>query len=105
MSTQAGGFRPAGDQSLVSMQPARFASEADFQGLLARFPEVLVGDQIDPEGPRRWVLVKREQAVGLDQAEGALVHRPRLPRPGRHSHAGRDQAVSENLSILGGSGP
>ncbi len=53
------------------MQPARFASEADFQGLLARFPELLVGDQIDPEDPRRWVLVKREQAVGLDQADGA----------------------------------
>jgi len=42
MSPQAGGFRPAGDQSLVSMQPARFASEADFQGLLARFPELFV---------------------------------------------------------------
>jgi len=71
MSTQAGVFVLQGDQSLVSMQPARFASEADFQGLLARFPELLVGDQIDPEDPRRWVLVKREQAVGLDQADGA----------------------------------
>ncbi len=71
MSTQAGVFVLQGDQSLVSMQPARFASEVDFQGLLARFPELLVGDQIDPEDPRRWVLVKREQAVGLDQADGA----------------------------------
>jgi len=71
MSIQAGVFALQGDQSLVPMQPARFASEADFQGLLARFPELLVGDQIDPEDPRRWVLVKREQAVGLDQADGA----------------------------------
>jgi len=71
MSTQAGVFVLQGDQSLVSMQPAQFASEADFQGLLARFPELLVGDQIDPEHPRRWVLVKREQSVGLGHADGA----------------------------------
>jgi len=71
MSTQAGVFVLQGDQSLVPMQPAQFASENDFQDLLARFPALLVGDQIDPENPRRWVLVKREQAVGLDQADGA----------------------------------
>ena len=71
MSTQAGVFVLQGDQSLVPMQPAQFASENDFQDLLARFPALLVGDQIDPENPRRWVLVKREQVVGLDQADGA----------------------------------
>ena len=70
MSTQAGVFVLQGDQSIVPMQPAQFAAEADFQDLLARFPILLVGDQIDPADPRRWVLVKREQAVGLDDASG-----------------------------------
>jgi hypothetical protein len=30
------------------MEPASFASEDDFQKLLSRFPELLVGDEIDP---------------------------------------------------------
>ena len=70
MSTQAGVFVLTGDQSIIPMQPAQFATEAQFQDLLARFPILLVGDQIAPENPRRWVLVKREQAVGLDDASG-----------------------------------
>lgn len=70
MSTQAGVFVLQGDQSIVPMQPAHFATEAQFQDLLARFPILLVGDQIAPENPRRWVLVKREQSVGLDDVSG-----------------------------------
>ena len=70
MSTQAGVFVLQGDQSIVPMQPAQFATEAQFQDLLARFPGLLVGDQIDPDRPRRWVLVKQEQSVGLDDASG-----------------------------------
>ena len=46
------------------MRPTEFSAELDFQDLLARFPELLVGDQIDPEQPRRFMLVKQEQAIG-----------------------------------------
>jgi hypothetical protein len=53
------------------MQPAQFANEDDFQRLLSRFPALLVGDQIDPENPRRWVLVKREQTISTDEAGAA----------------------------------
>lgn len=49
------------------MQPAEFANEDDFQRLLSKFPELLVGDQIDPKDPRRWVLVKREALVSTGQ--------------------------------------
>ena len=70
MSTQAGVFVLQGDDSIVPMQAAQFAAEEQFQDLIARFPMLLVGDQIDPADPRRWVLVKREQAVGLDDASG-----------------------------------
>ena len=48
------------------MQPTHFAAEVDFQLLLSKFPELLVGDQIDPLNPRRFVLVKQEQAIGHD---------------------------------------
>ena len=70
MSAQSGVFVLRSGSSLVSMQPAEFATEDDFQVLLARFPALLVGDQIDPDNPRRWILVKREQSIGLASAEG-----------------------------------
>jgi hypothetical protein len=60
---QSGVFVIKGDESLVAMQPAEFAKEDDFQTLLSNFPELLVGDQIDPDSPRRWLLVKREQTI------------------------------------------
>jgi hypothetical protein len=63
VTTQSGVFVLQGTDSLVAMQPAEFAKEDDFQLLLSRFPALLVGDQIDPENPRRWLLVKREQIV------------------------------------------
>jgi hypothetical protein len=57
-------------ETLVSMASAQFASEADFQHLLAKFPELLSGDQIDPASPRKWVLVRREKAVPADENGG-----------------------------------
>jgi hypothetical protein len=58
------------DNALVSLQSAHFAREAEFQDLLARFPELLSGDQIDPSVPRKWVLVRREKAVPADENGG-----------------------------------
>jgi hypothetical protein len=39
--------------------------------LLSRFPELLVGDQIDPQDPRRWVFVGREQPVSTGEIGAA----------------------------------
>jgi hypothetical protein len=67
MAESSGVFLLQGEDSLVPMQPGHFAAEEHFQRLLARFPELLVGDQIDPQNPRRWILVKREQAVSTGE--------------------------------------
>ena len=67
MAENSGVFLLRGEDSLVPMQRAHFAAENDFQRLLARFPELLVGDQIDPQDPRRWVLVKRELAISTGE--------------------------------------
>jgi hypothetical protein len=56
--------------TLVSLEPAHFASEDDFQVLLAKFPELLAGDQIDPSNPRRWLLVRREAAIPSEENGG-----------------------------------
>lgn len=67
MAESSGVFLLRGEDSLVPMQRGHFAAEDDFQRLLARFPELLVGDQIDPQNPRRWILVKREQAISTGE--------------------------------------
>lgn len=58
-----------GDQ-LVRMQESRYDSEALLQELLANYPDLLGGDQIDADQPRRWLLVSREMAVP-DEIDGA----------------------------------
>jgi hypothetical protein len=67
MAERSGVFLLQGGDSLLPMEPAQFATEDDFQLLLSRFPELLVGDQIDPQNPRRWVLVRREQPVSTGE--------------------------------------
>ena len=66
MTERSGVFLLQNNDSLVGMEPAQFAAEDDFQRLLSRFPELLVGDQVDPQSPRRWMLVRREQPVATE---------------------------------------
>lgn len=63
------------DGGLTEMTETTFAAEVDLQKLLARHPGLLPGDQIDPDTPRRWLLVARE--VGIPDEGGtrwALDH-------------------------------
>jgi len=52
---------------LVKMMEARFPSEDVFQELLASYPDLLPGEQVDPENPRKWLLIARE--MGIPAAE------------------------------------
>lgn len=51
------------DGTLVAMRASPFESEDVFQTLLAAHPTLLAGDALNPDSPRRWLLVAREQAV------------------------------------------
>src|SRR5258708_2566450 len=51
------------DGSLTAMKPKLFDLEEDFQRLLEEHPELLSGALIDPEDPRRWLLVTREIGI------------------------------------------
>lgn len=48
---------------LIPMEEAPYLSEEILQNWLSGYPELLPGDQIDPENPRRWLLVKAEMGV------------------------------------------
>ena len=50
------------------MSEEPFALEDTLQELVANHPELLSGEQMAPENPRRWILVKREQ--GIADTEG-----------------------------------
>jgi hypothetical protein len=71
MTGRSGVFLLKSDNTLEPMEPEEFVKENDFQTLLARFPELLVGDQIDPEHPRRWVLIRREQVVSTGETKAS----------------------------------
>ncbi len=64
------------DGALVEMRETPYDSEALLQRLLADYSNLLAGDQIDPEKPRRWLLVSREMRVSGDDGadRGSLDH-------------------------------
>jgi hypothetical protein len=51
------------DGQLIAMREQAYNSEALLQDLLARYPHLLVGEQIDPVQPRRWLLITREASL------------------------------------------
>jgi hypothetical protein len=53
-------FLLQGGSNLVRMQEAPYDSEGLLQQLLAQYPDLLAGDQMDRAEPRRWLLVCRE---------------------------------------------
>jgi hypothetical protein len=55
------------DGELVEMTGQAYDSEDLLQGLLARYPRLLAGDQIDSAAPRRWLLISRETPVPAEE--------------------------------------
>lgn len=48
---------------LVEMKEQSYDTEAVLQELLAKYPNLLAGDQMDEAAPRRWLLISREMGV------------------------------------------
>jgi hypothetical protein len=68
----SGMFLIQADGQLVEMSEQPYDSEDLLQGLLAKYPNLMAGDQIDDVNPRRWLLISREAALpskenGLDR--------------------------------------
>ena len=58
-----------GEGSLEALEETPFELEEQLQSLIATHPELLAGEQINPDSPRRWILVSREQ--GIADTEGS----------------------------------
>lgn len=77
-----------GDDRLVEMSEQTYDSEEILQTLLAKYPNLLAGDQIDAASPRRWLLITREASLQSEEgSSGRWVRRSLIPRPGCHSHS------------------
>lgn len=63
----AGIFLIEQNGTLVELKEQLYDSEAHLQGLLASYPNLLAGDQMDEDEPRRWILIAREMAVPSDE--------------------------------------
>ncbi len=57
-----------GQGNLVELREEAYDSEDLLQELLASHPNLLAGDQIDSESPRRWLLARREMGVPGEEA-------------------------------------
>ena len=55
---------------LVEMTEQPYDTEAMLQELLAKYPNLLAGDQMDPSSPRRWLLISREMGVPCEEDGG-----------------------------------
>jgi hypothetical protein len=67
-------FRLTSDGKLVHMTEHPYLREAELQKLLADHPDLLPGDAINPDDPRRWFFVCREAALPTRQG-GAWLQR------------------------------
>ncbi len=54
------------NDELVAMAEKKYKQEIDFQDLLEDYPDLIPGDQIDSENPRRWLLIKRELGLPFE---------------------------------------
>lgn len=57
------------DGKLVEMKETSYESESLLQNLLAEYPNLLAGAQIDQNNPRKWLLVSRE--IGIPSEENS----------------------------------
>jgi hypothetical protein len=60
-------FSQSADGQLASMEEAGYDSEKVLQKLLATNPDLLAGDQMNADEPRRWLLVTREMKVPAEE--------------------------------------
>jgi len=59
------------NEELTELEPSQYSSEDLFQRLIEKHPEILAGDQITPENPRKWLFISSEMGVPAEQDGGS----------------------------------
>lgn len=56
------------NDQVIQLKEKKYESEDLFQRLIEQYPDILAGDQITPDQPRKWILVSRE--MGIPEHDG-----------------------------------
>ena len=48
---------------ITELKETNYENEDFLQSLIEKYPNILAGDQIDPNNPRKWILISREMSV------------------------------------------
>jgi len=59
------------DGVLTALTQEPYSNEDFFQGLIEKHPDILAGDQINPDNPRKWLLISREMGVPNEEGGGS----------------------------------
>lgn len=59
------------NEQIIPLKEAKYESEDLFQQLIEQYPDILVGDQITPDQPRKWIFISREMGVPEHESGGA----------------------------------
>ena len=57
---------------LIEMSEQEYSTESVLQVLLSDYPKLLPGDQINPEIPRRWLLINREASIPVGESSNSI---------------------------------
>jgi hypothetical protein len=60
------------ESKLIAMEESAYDSESVLQKLLADHPDLLAGEQINTELPRRWLPVTREMTFSGERDRGRV---------------------------------
>jgi hypothetical protein len=71
-------FLRDGDE-LIALAEQEYEAEDVLQELLAKYPELLPGDAMNPDDPRRFVLIKREARVAGMELDHLFVDQDAVP--------------------------
>ena len=58
------------NNKIIELKESKYSSEDIFQELIEKYPNILAGDQITPDNPRRWIFISREIGVP-DKEDGS----------------------------------
>lgn len=59
------------NEQIIPLKEAKYESEDLFQHLIEQYPDILAGDQITPDQPRKWIFISREMGIPEHESGGA----------------------------------
>ena len=96
------------DGGLVGLDESGYETESVLQALIADYPELIPGDQVRPDAPRRWLLVAREAALAPDadsagrwSVDHLLLDQDGVPTRGGEAELGHADPAGSRRSAVG----